>query len=291
MQPAVDTRKSAISFSYYTTNPIVPFYHSHSFYEVYYFHAGKCSYLIGDKIYMLAPGDLILMYGMTLHGANVDPSVPYVRSIVHFEPELLSPFLSVPNAVDLLQPFRELRNHRISLSGADKDEVERLLAGMREHQAKESPAGIFRMQLAFIDLLAILFEKCSRSSGGGHQENAPAKEQIVQRVVSYIEAHYSRDLHLGQLEAELHFSKSYLAKLFKDVTGMTIFDYLYRRRINQARTLFQRDPRLSVTEVSLETGFKHAAHFCRMFKAHTGGTPQSYRRAIRNSVAPRESSE
>ncbi|MBO9608947.1 MAG: helix-turn-helix transcriptional regulator [Paenibacillaceae bacterium] len=282
MQPAVGPRKSAISFDYCTTKPNVPFYHTHSLYEVYYFHAGKCSYLIGDKIYILAPGDLILMYGMTLHGANADPSVPYARSIIHFEPALLSPFLSVPNAVDLLQPFRELRNYRISLSGADKDEVERLLAGMNEHRAKQSSAGVFRMQLAFIDLLAILFEKCSRIPvGGGHPEGSPDKEQIVQRVLDFIEAHYSRDIHLGELEAELHFSKSYLAKLFKDVTGMTIFDYLYRRRINQARTLFQRDPRRSVTDVSLETGFKHLAHFCRMFKSHTGETPQSYRRAIR----------
>lgn len=137
-------RQGMIEFIFRNTLPIDPLFHSHSFHEVYYFHSGKCSYLIGDKIYMLAPGDLILMHGMTLHCAKVDLSYEYVRSIIHFEPAGAAPFLEMPNSVNILQPFQELKNHRISLRGEEQAEVERLLSLMEHHCQKANQIGNFR---------------------------------------------------------------------------------------------------------------------------------------------------
>ena len=59
--------------------------HSQSEYEIFYFHGGKCNYLIGNKLYALQPGDLIIMDGMTLHCANVDKRYAYSRTVLHFE--------------------------------------------------------------------------------------------------------------------------------------------------------------------------------------------------------------
>jgi len=286
MLPIAFDQKGRIDFDYWVENPIVPTFHSHSFYEVYYFHEGRCNYLIGDKIYMLSPGDLILMYGMTLHGANADPTVPYIRTIVHFDPTFLKPFLEAPYAVNLLQPFQELRNRRISLTGSHREEVERLLAKMNEQQLRQNRIGVSRMQLAFVDLLYIIYEQCLNPLQD-KSESASDKETIVQQIISFIEENYATDIHLDQMEAQLHFSKSYLSKLFKEITGFTIFDYVYRRRINQARNLFLLNPRRSVTETCMETGFKHLAHFSRLFKLHAGITPEMYKKQIKDSLLHR----
>jgi AraC-like DNA-binding protein len=286
MLPIAFDQKGMIDFDYWVENPIVPMFHSHSFYEVYYFHEGRCNYLIGDKIYMLSPGDLILMYGMTLHGANADPTIPYIRTIVHFDPTFLKPFLELPYAVNLLQPFQELRNRRISLSGKEKEEVERLLANMNEQQKRDNRTGVYRMQLAFVDLLYIIYEQCLNPLQNKF-ESASEKERIVQQIISFIEDHYATDIHLEHMEDHLHFSKSYLSKLFKEITGFTIFDYIYRRRINQARNLFLSNPRRSVTEICMETGFKHLAHFSRLFKMQAGITPEVYKRQIKDSLLHR----
>ena len=47
---------------------------------------GKCTYLIGDRIYILSPGDLIIMHGMTLHRPKVDNNYVYDRTTIHFDP-------------------------------------------------------------------------------------------------------------------------------------------------------------------------------------------------------------
>ncbi|KKO51268.1 AraC family ligand binding domain-containing protein [Paenibacillus sp. DMB20] len=68
-------------------------FHSHPFYEIYYFHEGHCTYLIGDRIYVLKPGDLLLMNDLTLHCSHVHTDARYVRSIVHFVPGFLEQWL------------------------------------------------------------------------------------------------------------------------------------------------------------------------------------------------------
>ncbi|WP_086010520.1 AraC family ligand binding domain-containing protein [Thermobacillus composti] len=78
-------------------------FHAHPEYEIYYFHGGGCTYLIGGRMFELAPGDLIIMHGMTLHAPIINRRLPYLRTIVHFDPafaaELLRPPLPFrPNA-------------------------------------------------------------------------------------------------------------------------------------------------------------------------------------------------
>ncbi|MCK9912405.1 helix-turn-helix transcriptional regulator, partial [Microbacteriaceae bacterium K1510] len=73
---------------------------------------------------------------------------------------------------------------------------------------------------------------------------------------------------------------SYLSRTFKEVTGVPLFDYIYRQRINQARIRFLLDPDASVTDVGYAVGFKHPAHFSRLFKRLMGVSPDRYRRGM-----------
>lgn len=267
-----------IEFTYRSDNPIALQFHSHTFYEVYYFHEGSCNYLIGDKVYALSPGDLIIMYGMTLHRPKVDNAVPYIRSIVHFEPSFVKPYAEMPGNINFLQPFEQLKNHRLRLRGAQKEEAERILSLMCEHQKRGDEIGSSRMNLAFVDLLCFIYEQCMLPMRN-KAEASPGKEHTVQEIMSALEACYTEDLHLEQLAEQLHLTKSYLSKVFKEVTGVTIFHYVYRRRINEAKILFLLQPELPVTEVSMRLGFKHLAHFSRMFKQQTGMPPEAFKRS------------
>jgi AraC-like DNA-binding protein len=254
-------------------------FHSHPFYEIYYFRGGKCKYLIGDKIFVLSPGDLILMDGMTLHCPNVEKGEPYRRTIVHFDPALVKSMTDAPLAVNVLQPFAELKNHRIHLEGERRAEAERLLEKMGElYRRSDDKLAYSRLLIAFLELLLLIYEWCRTQEGAAAPAFPSDKERHAQNIIDYLERHYQEDLHLEQLEERLHLNKYYLSKLFKEVTGATIFHYLYNRRINQAKIHFLMDRELSVTEVSYKVGFKHPSHFTRMFKSMVGCTPDQYRR-------------
>jgi AraC-like DNA-binding protein len=271
-------RMERFEYTYRSTGPIDAVFHSHPFFEVYYFHSGKCNYLIGNRIYVLAPGDLLLMNGMTLHCAKIDPSVEYVRTIVHFDPAGVQPFLEQSPTPNVLQPFYGLGNYRIRLNGAEREEAETLLSRMDAHYRRGDEIGFSRFRLAFLDLLHLVYERC-RTPLADRSELPSEKEQTAQRIVSYIENHFTEEIRLEQLQDHLHLSKFYLSKLFKEVTGVTIFDFLYQHRINQAKTLFLLDGKLSVTEAGFRVGFKHLAHFSRIFKMRVGVTPEQYRKS------------
>jgi len=261
-------------------NPNMTF-HSHPHYELYYFHEGRCKYVIGPNVYSLQPGDLILMHGMTLHTPNPDLRVPYVRTILHFEPQFLCEYMNRSFIEPLLKPFEELSNYRLQ-AGPMKDEVERLLADMARWYASPQEEAYGRFLLRFVDLLYVVAELCRKPL---HDAYAPAseRERHVQRVIRYIESHYAEDLTMEELERELHVSRHYLARVFKEWTGTTVFQFLYHRRINQAKTLFLLDPTLSVSEASSRVGFKHLPHFSRVFKMWVGCPPEQYRRRIRTA--------
>ncbi|MDF2724648.1 MAG: AraC family transcriptional regulator [Paenibacillus sp.] len=253
-------------------------FHSHSHFEIYYFHGGKANYLIGDKIIVLAPGDLILMNGMTLHCPNVDTSVPYKRTIVHFDPSYMKLFADIPLAVNVLQPFYELKNHRIHVQHPIRGEVEALLNRMCLLSREEGKLAGDRLIITLLDLLLLVWEMCQTSTVPSVFPSD--KERHAQKIIDYVEAHYQDDLHMEQLESELHLNKYYLSKLFREVTGATIFDYLYHRRINQAKIHFLLERGVSVTEVCYKVGFKHPSHFTRMFKSRVGCTPEQYRKQL-----------
>lgn len=251
-------------------------YHTHFHYEIYYFHNGKVNYLINDRIYVLEPGDLLLMHGMTLHRAHVDPSTEYHRSTLHFDPFYFKQFIQPPFAADLLIPFQKLQNVRLQLRGTDKAEVEASLLKLNQLYSQNNSFSRQRFQALLLDFLIMINQLCQQPLK--EIITFPSsKERHVQAVISYLELHFTEDITLEGVQAELHLSKYYLAKTFKEVTGITIFQFLMQRRIYQAKIELI-DGTQPITDVGYEVGFKHPSHFSRAFKLQTNLTPEQYRK-------------
>lgn len=276
-----------IDFGYRREHKMIPAFHSHPEYEIYYFHRGRSNYLIGDRIYTLSPGDLIIMHGMTLHCAKVYEHLDYVRTVIHFNPSFVLEFARHFPGVRLLQPFEELKNHRLNLKGKTRAEFEQLLCRMNRLAQRRDGISRHRFSLLFVDLL-LFIHPLFRQTMADRNEFPSEKEKNVQNIVSFLDQHYMEDLNLDLLEKKLHMSKYYLSKIFKEVTGVTIFDYLYQRRINQAKVLFLMEKERTATEVCYQVGFKHLAHFSRMFKARVGLTPEQFKRQMHEKTGNRE---
>jgi len=96
-----------------------------------------------------------------------------------------------------------------------------------------------------------------------------------ERIMSWIEKHYGEPFRLEELADELHMSKSYLSRLFRQETGSSITGYLTARRIQQACHLLQSTNK-SVEVIGEQVGLTNASYFINLFKRIMGVSPHQY---------------
>ncbi len=102
-------------------------------------------------------------------------------------------------------------------------------------------------------------------------------QALARKAMSYIHEHYNEEsLSLEGVADRIGVCKEYLARSFREETGVTLVTYLNRYRIERAKALL-RENQMRVVDVALEVGFSSSAYFSRVFKQEVGQSPQEYR--------------
>ena len=125
-----------------------------------------------------------------------------------------------------------------------------------------------------------LFEavNCALDGGRGMMlvDNRNVQNYHIDIVTKYIEEHYSEQISLEKVAAEVFLNPVYLSYLFKKVHGVKFSEYLSEIRIKNAKRLLT-DTLLRIGEISELVGYREARYFSESFKNRTGMTPSEYR--------------
>ena len=100
----------------------------------------------------------------------------------------------------------------------------------------------------------------------------------VESVKRWISANYNQHADLNTLANMVYLTPSYLSKLFKQETGLTLTDYITEIRLRKAKHLLKNAPDLKVHEIGAEVGYCDPAYFNKLFKRVVGVTPNEYKR-------------
>ncbi len=103
-----------------------------------------------------------------------------------------------------------------------------------------------------------------------------AKLNQLQPVIDYIDKNYRRDLTLVELSDLIDLSPQYLCRLFKECLNMRPFEYLARKRIQQAKLLLLEDQK-NINEIAAMVGYNDCSYFCAAFKRHEMLSPAEFR--------------
>lgn len=102
------------------------------------------------------------------------------------------------------------------------------------------------------------------------------KSEIVDKINQYIASHFQeKHLTIEKMAAQLLFENSYLRRVYKIETGITILKALENYRINKAKELLQLRS-LKHSEIAERVGFSDQYYFSKRFKQVTGYTPSEY---------------
>jgi len=105
----------------------------------------------------------------------------------------------------------------------------------------------------------------------------PGNLQIAE-ICTYIQKNFQDpDLNVSEISRQFHLSMPYLSKLFKDVTGYNVLEYIYLVRLNYAKKQL-RETLKSVSCIAQESGFKDPKRLTQLIKKYEGTTPGRFRR-------------
>lgn len=104
------------------------------------------------------------------------------------------------------------------------------------------------------------------------------RRDYVVEAQKYIERRFDDDsLSVREVAQYIQIDRTYLYRLFKEETGMSIVEYINRRRITSAEVLLL-EQHIAIKDVAFSVGFTDQMYFSRVFKQKNGVTPTEFRR-------------
>ena len=94
------------------------------------------------------------------------------------------------------------------------------------------------------------------------------KDKAVSEALLYIHKHYTEKITIDDIASRVFLNKNYFIKKFRDIIGMTPYEYITELRIGTVKTLSQSG--LSVIEASERAGFSTTASYYRAVKNSKG---------------------
>lgn len=118
-----------------------------------------------------------------------------------------------------------------------------------------------------------LIDRCESPYTRKEQKGA---SRIIYDVIKYIDREFLRIKCVKGVAAKLSYSEYYLSHLFKEKMGMTMKEYLDRRKIAYATDLLSQYD-LTVEQISEHLNFSSTRVFQSVFKKYMGCSPSAYR--------------
>lgn len=98
--------------------------------------------------------------------------------------------------------------------------------------------------------------------------SAGVSDETVKSALNYINDHIYEAFKVGEVASYVGVSESYLYKLFKDETGLSVNEFINKTKVNKAIDMLYENPNLKVYEISLKLGFSDEKYFSKLFKKY-----------------------
>ena len=210
---------------------------------------------------------------MPHHLVMHDLSVPY-RRFVFWVSAAFAEQLRARSAdyVYLMEYAAENQKYLFPLDSVEFNTIQyrtiRLIEEMRsDHFGKETQIFLYVSDL-LMQINRTVYEQY-------HPLTRKAQLSLYEQLCFYIDEHLSEDLSLERLAAELFVSKYHIAHVFKDEIGISIHQYISKKRLARCREALLGD--VPVTKVYLLFGFHDYSSFYRAFKKEYGISPKDFK--------------
>lgn len=241
--------------------------------ELYIYVSGNHRYVVGNSMYDLKRGDLILIHPREVHKALPLSESMYER--FYFLIDLhafdgmflnpLTPLLPAPEDMgSLISPPDEVREAILSCLYSISDCF---------RNGNNDQLRAFSLFLQILDEIT----RCRARESLISPQNARIPD-LLKQVLSYVSENVSAIQSVSEIAAHVGVSPQYLSGFFHRHIGTSLKIYVQAKKIALAKELL--DKGANVTQACYECGFNDCSYFIRIFKKYVGVTPFSYKSGI-----------
>lgn len=247
--------------------------HIHELYEMLYVKSGTLSYQIEGVHYELKEGDMILVSPTMLHKLDGMISKNSERIVINFSEDYARKLSTVH--CDILKGFEitsQRRFHKISFESSQRKTIEKYFDIMIELQFSKQYGDDLAFNLRFCQAMLMINKEVLNSRDESNL--VVTTNKVVSDVVEYINENFDKNIHLLDIANKLSLSESRLSHLFKKETGISIHQFLMKKRLMHAKEFIRKGEHINI--IYALVGFNDNTSFFRAFKKEYNITPKKY---------------
>lgn len=247
--------------------------HSHPYTEVYLFCEGEVDMEISGRRHSLHPGDVLVLPPHTEHRAVVrSGDTPYRRFVFWLSESFCETVRTEASEyLYLFDRVREQKEYVYPMDSLDFNGLRSRLFTLLEELNTDRFGRDAQIGLCVRELLLTL----SRTVWQRKNPHAKNKTRSSYQIITdYIAEHLDDDLSLDTLSRDLYLSKYYIAHLFQENTGLSLHQYITKKRLSACVEAMQGGENIGMC--CMQFGFLNYSSFYRAFLKEYGCSPSAY---------------
>ena len=255
------------------------YWHYHQEFELSFITEGAGKRIIGDSTEKFHPGDLIF----------IGPRIPHVwfpdtkHRRQHSGRTLESVYLLfnqgiLPASLTSLPEFKNIRNaiklseRGVQITGETLNDVSRIML-------QQPYINNMKRLMLFYEIMDIIGGSTSftyLASEDYVKAKFATTNKRINNIHEFLMKNYQNDIDLKEVAEIAHMAPASVCRFFKNTTGLTIFEYLNKIKIDYSCQLLLNTD-LNILDISYDCGFNNLSHFNKQFRKFTGITPTQFR--------------
>lgn len=253
--------------------------HFHNEYEIYYLVSGDRYYFIEKQTCYIKQGSLVIIDRNQIHKTVMAGTAHHERILTMITEEALEGMFRLYDNMDIRSFFARCSGI-IELNEMGQKYVENIFADITTELTKKHTSYEFCVKARIAELIIFAY-RCKAGENLNMQAEAVHSEKYhkINEIAEYISRNYQHNISLADIAQRFYISKSYLCRIFKEVTGFTVSEYINVIRTKKARQLLENTD-YSITQVAELTGYDSITYFEKVFKKYTELSPLRYRKKL-----------
>ncbi len=244
--------------------------HVHDCYEILCLVSGNVHYIVEGREYSMYPGCLMLMRPAETHRLVVKGRGAYNRYLLHFRADDLA---SMGISQDMLTAFNDKalgeKNQYLNseFSGLDTVSFFRQIC----EECKVLPP----KQVVGANLGALLCAVNAAFLKKRNWEGVSETGDVGRELIGYINDNLVREISLESVSRHVHMSPSQVNRIFRGITGTSVYDYILSKRLVMAQEMIAAGE--GAISASQKCGFHDYSAFYRAYKRRFSSAPSDRR--------------